>query len=284
MHAKRYFPYLIITPFIVFFTIYRVLPFLATLYRSIFVVANSTIDFVGLAKYWDVLSDPLFMKSIINTVIIFSILVLIKFPLLFVVSSLVRESKYKNLFLWIIYLPVLIGVFAYAIMYRYLFTYNGMLNDLFMKLFNLKIDFLGDPLFARVVVVIALVWSSLGINVLLFVNGLNKIPLEFMEYAEIEGANTIQKLKFIYIPYTRRLVMTIFFITLIETIGTVVIPLNLTMGGPYQSTYTIGFYMYQQAFQFGNFPKASAAGVIIFIIGLVVVLVLGKRSSYEKDY
>jgi ABC-type sugar transport system permease subunit len=248
------------------------------------VVENSYINFVGFTKYWDVLSDPLFLKSILNTIIIFSVLVVMKFPLLLIVSSLVRESKNKNFFLWIIYLPALIGVFAYAIMYRYLFTYNGMLNDLIMKVFDMKIDFLGNPFFARVVVVVALVWSSLGINVLLLVNGLNRIPLEFMEYAEIEGANTFQKLRYIYIPYSKRLVMTIFLISLIETIGSVVIPLNLTQGGPYQSTYTIGFYMYQQAFQFGDFPKASAAGVLIFAIGLVIVIVLEKRFSYEKDY
>lgn len=283
MLNKKYFPYLIIVPFLVLFTIFRVLPFLVTLYRSFINLVGTQNRFVWFDNFAFVLSDNLFYKAIINSLIIFLVLIAVKLPLLLWISSLLRSKKNRRVFLYFIYLPVLIGSFAYAIIYKYLFTYNGIINDIIDFVFGFEIDFLGDPFFAKVTIVFALLWGSLGLNVLLVLNSISKIPIEYIEYSELEGASQFQLVRYVYIPYIKNLLVTIIFLSLIESISSIEIPLMLTNGGPTQSTYTIGYYMYQQAFQFNSFSIAASAGIVLTMIGLLIILLLQRRLFNEKN-
>lgn len=282
MLTKKYYPYLIISPFFILFVIFRVLPFFVTLYRSFIDMDGTRTVFVWINNYLSVLSDRLFYKSLFNSISIYLMLITIKIPLLLFVSSLLYNSNRRRLFLWFIYLPVLIGSFAYAIIYRYLFTYNGMINDIFKSLFNFQIDFLGEPFFAKGTIVFALLWGSLGINIVLVINGLSKLPIEYIEYGKIEGVNRFQAIRYIYMPYIKTLLITILFLSLIESISTIEIPLMLTLGGPTQSTYTLGYYMYQQAFSYNSFSNAASAGVILILIGLMVIPLFQRRLNHEK--
>ena len=282
MLTKKYYPYLIISPFFILFVIFRVLPFFVTLYRSFIDMDGTRTVFVWINNYLSVLSDRLFYKSLFNSISIYLMLITIKIPLLLFVSSLLYNSNRRRLFLWFIYLPVLIGSFAYAIIYRYLFTYNGMINDIFKSLFDFQIDFLGEPFFAKGTIVFALLWGSLGINIVLVINGLSKLPIEYIEYGKIEGVNRFQAIRYIYMPYIKTLLITILFLSLIESISTIEIPLMLTLGGPTQSTFTLGYYMYQQAFSYNSFSNAASAGIILILIGLMVILLFQRRLNHEK--
>jgi ABC-type sugar transport system permease subunit len=157
-----------------------------------------------------------------------------------------------------------------------------MINDIFKSLFNFQIDFLGEPFFAKGTIVFALLWGSLGINIVLVINGLSKLPIEYIEYGKIEGVNRFQAIRYIYMPYIKTLLITILFLSLIESISTIEIPLMLTLGGPTQSTYTLGYYMYQQAFSYNSFSNAASAGVILILIGLMVIPLFQRRLNHEK--
>ena len=140
----------------------------------------------------------------------------------------------------------------------------------FLGFFDINpIDWLGDPVWAMPAIIIMAVWKNFGYNMIIFIAGLQNIPEELYEAADIEGANAFQKFKSITIPM---LAPTTLFITIITMIGYFQLfaePYVMTQGGPLNSTLSIVQYMYQEGFRWWNMGySASIAFVLFFIIFL----------------
>jgi len=280
MHKNKVFPYLLLLPFLVLFGLFKTLPIIYTFIESVVNIDDNGI-FLVLFKNIDIMiNDNLFWKSLTNTLIIFLIYIVIKFFLIFIVSNLLEDIKHNKLYLLILYLPNIIGLFAYAIIFRYIFTYHGVLNNVFDSLFGLRIDWLGNSWNSRVMLSIATLWGSLGFYTLLYFNSLRNIPKTYFEVFSINGGNSFQKLVFLQIPLTIPVIKTIIFMSLIEIIALIEIPMNLTMGGPNRSTITISYYVYIQAIEYANFSYAATLGLMIMLFGFLIFYIKKPKGEF----
>lgn len=276
---RKYIPFWFLLPFFVFFVVFRGLPLIYTLIYSLI---DTQTSIFSLQNFLDVLTDSLFYKSIVNTVIIFLVYIIIKIPLVLVYAIEIYKSKHlRKVILPILYIPTLVGMFAYAIMFRYLFTSSGLVNQV-LNVFGLQVDWFGTPFMAQLMLVIALVWSSLGIYILLVHNSIKNIPHELHEVFLINGGTYLQKMKYLFIPYLMPVIKTIVFFGFLECISLIDVPLNLTQGGPFQSTVTIGYYIYLNGIHFGKFEIASAVGIILILFtSILFMLTKSWRKHYE---
>jgi multiple sugar transport system permease protein len=196
-----------------------------------------------------------------------------------------KLTKFKSLFRLAYFIPVITTLVAVAIVWRYFYHPNfGVLNYLLSWFGINPIDWLGDPDWAMPSIILLAVWKNFGYNMIIFVAGLQNIPQELYEAADIEGANHWQKFTKITLPM---LAPTTIFITLITTIGYFQLfaePYVMTQGGPLNRTLSIVQYMYQEGFRWWNMGySASIAFVLFFIILLGTVIQLQvKKYLYKK--
>ena len=153
----------------------------------------------------------------------------------------------------------------------------------FLSWFGINpIDWLGDPNWAMPAIILMSVWKTFGYNMIIFIAGLQNIPEDLYEAADMEGAAGLQKFKSITLPM---LAPTTFFVSIITMIGFFQLfaePYVMTQGGPLNSTLSIVQYMYQEGFRWWNMGySASIAFVLFFIIfiGTIIQFRLQKRTA-----
>jgi ABC-type sugar transport system permease subunit len=299
-------PYAYISPFFVLFGIFLLFPTAYTLYLSFFDyvgVSNeillavqmgpleiiipqiADLEFVSLENYTRlVFEDSLFHKSLFNTSFIFFVQV----PTMVIVglaTALVLDAKFiraKGLFRTLIALPVATGLVAYSTIFLLLFNPNiGLINYILETIGVGTIPWLTEPFWARVTLVIAVTWRWLGYNMIILLAGLQTIPQQLYEAAEIDGASRWQKFRFVTLPQLRPVLL---FVIVSSTIGTFQIfaePYVITGGGPSNATITIVQYIYQQAFIQLNLGYASAISVILVLIVSVLAIIQIQYGGME---
>lgn len=279
MFKGRFFPLLLILPFFILFILYKALPIVITMIDSVVEIGGRT-EFILFDNINLMIKDTLFWKSLINTFFIFIIYIILNFSFIFFVSYLIEGVKNQRIILLILYLPTLVGLFAYAIIFRYVFTYQGTFNDLLYTSFRLRIDWFGKPWNARLMISLATLWGSAGFYTLFYINSLKNISQSYYDVIKINGGNRIDKLLYLQIPFTLPVLKTILFISLVEMIALIEIPMNLTMGSPNQSTITISYYVYIQAIEYGNFSYAAILGFVILLLGILVFVIRKPKGEF----
>jgi len=192
--------------------------------------------------------------------------------------------KFKKLFRTIYFIPVVTTIVAVAIVWRYLYHPRfGILNYLISFLGINPVDWLGDPVFAMPAIIILAVWKNFGYNMILFIAGLQNIPVELYEAAELDGASNWFKFKSITLPL---LAPTTFFTSIITMIGYFQLfaePYIMTQGGPLNSTLSIVLYMYQEGFRWWNMGYSVSIAFVLFLIilsGTIIQFRYEKRIHY----
>jgi multiple sugar transport system permease protein len=243
----------------------------------------STTRFVGPANYLALLQDPLFWKALGNTFTF----VLVGGPLTLVVSLgaalLVnaRRLRFPGLFRTVFFAPVVTTLVAVALVWRYLYhTRYGFLNLLLGQVGIDPIDWLGDPRWAMPAIILLAVWKNFGYNMIIFVAGLQNVPQELYEAAEIDGAGAWDRFRLVTLP---QLAPTFLFVGIITMIGYFQLfaePYVMTQGGPLQSTVSIVYLMYEEGFKWWNLGYASAVAFVLFVLILAGTLV---QLRYQKS-
>lgn len=277
---KKYFPYLLLIPMIIVFSLFVGYPIILT-------ILGSTVDFdgvfLGLSNFTKLFSDKILLISISNTVIITMIYLIIKIPLVVLISSLLYKlNKATKLFLTIFFIPTTIGMFTYGIIFRFMFSNDGIINDLF-GVFGFHMYFLDNGFLAKVVIAIALVFSTFGTMVLfLLISMKNNISDEVYDASKIDGANFFGRLRYITLPILWPIISVFILFGIIECSSLIDIPYQLTGGGPNNQTITIGYYIYKQAISYGDFSYASAISLVTLL--LIVSIVFIPRRMRGKYY
>jgi multiple sugar transport system permease protein len=240
------------------------------------------IRFIGFGNYIKLFQDELFFKALFNTFYF----VLVGGPLSILVSlstALLLNSKlvkFKKIFRTIYFLPVVTTIVAVAIVWRYLYHPRmGLLNYMLSLIGINPIDWLGDPVYAMPAIILLAVWKNFGYNMILFIAGLQNIPTELYEAAELDGASGWFKFKSITLPL---LAPTTFFTSIITMIGYFQLfaePYVMTQGGPLNSTLSIVLYMYQEGFRWWNIGYSVSIAFVLFIIILIGTII---QFRYEK--
>ena len=227
---------------------------------------------VGLDNYRRILTDPMFWKALGNTLVF----VVVGGPLAVVVSLgaalLVSDklARWPSLYRSVFFAPVVTTLVAVAIVWRYLFhTKYGLLNWALGGLGVPPIDWLGDPHWAMFAIIVMAVWKNFGYNMLIFVAGLQAIPSELYEAAELDGAGGWPRFVHVTLP---SLAPTLLFVALITMLGNFQIfaePYVMTQGGPLKATTTIVMLMYEEGFRWWRMGVAAAIAFVLFVIMLI---------------
>jgi multiple sugar transport system permease protein len=232
--------------------------------------------FVGFKNYAQVLADALFWKALGNTFFF----VLVGGPLSVVVSlgaALLLNSKltrFKSVFRSIYFAPVVTTLVAVAVVWRYMYhPHYGILNYVLGWFGIPSVDWLGDPTWAMPGIILLAVWKNFGYNMLIFIAGLQSIPEELYEAAELDGAGWWHRFVHVTLP---NLAPTFLFIGVLTMIGYFQVfaePYVMTQGGPLRSTTTIVLLMYEEGFRWWRMGTAAAIAFILFAIMLVATVI-----------
>jgi putative chitobiose transport system permease protein len=265
------------------FVIYPALKAIALSFTNFNMVGQSR--FVGFDNYIRLWSDPFFWSALKNTVIYMAVVVpvLVFAPILLAV--LVNKSIPGIAFIRaVIYLPVITSLAISALVWKWVFEEKGILNYVLTAsgITNDPVAFLTDPTRALFSVMTVTIWGGLGYYMVIYLAGLQAIPRHLYEAAEVEGVSAWQQLLHITIPMLKP---SIAVVTVMSSIGAMKVfeeVYVMTKGGPMDSTKTLVFYLYETAFEEFEMGYASAIGVVLFGLTLVLSLI-NLRLTRGKD-
>jgi multiple sugar transport system permease protein len=283
--------YLFLLPNILGFLVFSSIPVVATF--SISLLDWDLIRaprFVGIDNYVKLLTDDaVFRKVLFNT----AYYVVGTVPAGIILSLLLALAMNANvrgiaLFRVIFFIPVISASVAVAVMWRWLYNTDFGLINLILTSVGLKgVPWLSSTAWAMPAVILMAIWKSLGYNMVIFLAGLQSIPAHLHEAAAIDGANGVQRFRYITLPL---LAPTTFFVLVISVISSFQVfdlAFVLTKGGPGDATNTMVMYIYNQAFQFFHMGYAAAVAWVLFAIIFAVTLIqhqLQKRwVHYEHE-
>ncbi len=235
-----------------------------------------TARFVGLANYARVLGDPLFWKALWNTFYF----VLVGGPLSVVVSLVAallvssKRTRLQGLFRSVFFMPVVTTLVAVAIVWRYLYQPEyGLLNWLLRSAGLPAVDWLGDARWAMPAIILLTVWKNFGYNMLIFIAGLQSIPEELHEAAELDGAGAWSRFVHVTLP---SLGPTFLFVGVMTMLGNFQLfsePYVMTQGGPLKATTTVVMLMYEEGFRWWRMGTGAAIAFLLFVVMLIGTLV-----------
>ena len=228
-------------------------------------------QYAGLFNYRRLLTDNLFKTSLTNVFIYLVLQVPVMLTLALILANLLndRTLKYRGFFRTVIFLPCATSLVSYAIIFRSMFALDGLVNALLMNLNLLAqpINWIGHPWTARLLIVFALTWRWTGYNMIFYLSGLQNIDHSIYEAAMIDGAGGVDRFTKITIPLLKPIILLT---TIISTNGTIQLfdeTMNITNGGPANSTLSVSQYIYKLSFHYSpRFGYAAAISFIIFII------------------
>ncbi len=230
------------------------------------------------SNYQRILQDQVFLKSIGNTFFYLIIQVPIMLVLAMLLAQLLnnKDLKFKGIFRTCVFLPCATSLVSYAIIFRSLFAEEGLINSVLVNLGILSsgYNFLGNSGTAKAVIIIALIWRWTGYNMVFYLSGLQNIEYSVYEAAKIDGASGWRTFWSITVPLLRPTIIMTFIMSINGTLQLFDESVNLTKGGPANSTITMSHYIYNTCFvNVPNFGYASAMAFIIFIMVAILALI-----------
>ena len=229
-------------------------------------------------NYQRMFADKVFIQSIGNTFLYLIIQVPIMLVLAILLAQLLnnKDLKYKGLFRTCVFLPCATSLVSYALIFRSLFAQEGLINSILVKLHILDTgyNFLGNAASAKIVIIIALIWRWTGYNMVFYLSGLQNIEYSVYEAAKIDGANGWKTFWGITVPLLKPTIIMTFIMSINSTLQLFDESVNLTKGGPANSTITMSHYIYNTCFvNVPNFGYASAMAFLIFIMVAVLAFI-----------
>lgn len=276
--------YIFIGPQVVGMAVFVLLPFVASLVLA-FTSWNglTELTWVGFENFTAQLQDELLLRSIVNTLLIALITVPIGLGLAVVIAVALEKLKTRTLYLILFFAPVVTSTVAVAMIWQQMFRVDGVLSNTISNVFGIAPpDWLGDPSLALIAVCIVSIWSSLGLNVIIFLAGLQNISPAVIEAARIDGAGVWRLFRSIRMPLLSPIIFfssIVAFISSLQTFDTVFV---LTAdAGPDNATRTIVYHIYDLGFGRFEFGPSSAASVILLVLTLVITAIqFGAQKKF----
>lgn len=267
--------YILIAPAMFFVFVFLLLPLLAAFGIS-FLSWNlvNPPDFVWIANYKRIFSDPVAIKTFLNTFYFTFVSVPSSIVLSLILAVLLNQKiRGKSFFRTAYYLPVISSTVAVSMIFLWIFnTHYGLLNR-FLSLFNIpKIYWLTDPRYAMIAVIIVTIWKSLGFNILIFIAALQDVPKDLHDVAALDGAGGLQKFFYIIIPLITPAIFFTIIIGFINSFQSFDLVYNMTKGGPARATYLVGYYIWEQAFTYLRMGYGASIAFVLFLMVLIFTL------------
>ena len=289
--------WLFISPALILLAVFLVYPIIYSFYLSFTSTKGIISSFVGFKNYIRLVKDPMFLLALKNTGIILLIQVPIMIISALILANILNDRKLagRGIFRTAIFLPSVTSLIAYTILFKMLFSFDGIINRLLLStgIVDHPLEWLTTPKLAVFVLILAMLWRWTGYNTVFYLSAMQNISYEIYEAAEIDGASKTQTFLRITLPLLKPMIL---FTTIMSTIGTLQLfdePMNLSQGGVTAATMgpgncflTLSVYIYNLCFKYvPNFGYAATVSyVIVFIIaGLTVLQFWAGQSNEEKD-
>ncbi len=281
--TARLFPYFLVAPTLIFVLLFTLLPTFqsvtGSLYRPPLTVKQQP-AYVGLQNYVDLFDDAnttrpdisdAFPKILLNTVVFTFATVLISVPLAFAVALLLnRKLKWLGLWRFSLFYPALLPIIGAASIWSFLYADNiGLINTV-LKSFGLSgVKWIGLPGMTLVSVIIVICWKQVGYYMIFYLAGLQSIPRDIYEAADLEGANLWQQIRYITLPLLNRTTLFILVVAVTGGFQTVEQLQALGQGGPNESSNLMLYYIFQKFAEPRNLGYVNAITVILLLMLMV---------------
>ena len=244
--------------------------------------------YIGLQNYVDMFTnDRSFGLAIRNSFYWTFLTIFPQMFLGFILASILTSGvPFQNVFRIIFFMPAIISPVVLGIVWQRIYApYGGLLADLGREIgapFLIQ-PYIADPKIAIFSTIFINVWQWTGFSMLMYVAGLQGLPGEVLSAAEVDGAGTLQRVRYIVLPMLRHVHLTLILLGVIGTLQTFALVFMLTKGGPNHATEMLPTYIFQKAFTLQSMGYASAVAVVLLLIALSAsifqVRVLGSRFT-----
>jgi multiple sugar transport system permease protein len=272
--------WLFLSPALALFLLFILWPIIASLYYSFFQwngIGQWPDYFVGLRNYRDLLGDVHFWNAFKNTVLFVVLNNVVKLPLTLVLAYILNNPRLKatNLYRTGLFLPMVSSTAIIGIVMTFVLNpWNGPFNTILINLGVLQrpVDWLGNINLALIVVVLVEVWHYSGQYIIYWLAGLQSIPKELYDAAEVDGANSVQTFFLITIPALKPVILIVSLLGVVMSLRVFDIVMAMTGGGPAFSTDVIGTFIYRNAFG-TSAPRIGYSSAVAVLFGLIIMLV-----------
>ncbi len=302
-------PYLYILPAFILLLLFRLIPIVMSFVISFFdwKITGSG-EFIGLENYSTMFKDKVFWQSLLNTfwLVVIVVPASIVFPLFFA-SMLNQIKRLKSLFRIVYFVPFVTSLVAVSIVWKIMFSEQSGLMNSFLGWFGISplkwlaeprgiFDLLfssigihlpawmGGPSLALFSIIIMTIWKSLGYNTIIYLSGLQNIPKDYYEAADIDGAGKFRQFFRITLPLVSPTTFYVLLMTTIVSFQTFAqVYLMTDKGGPLNTTKLIVYYIYEKGFDSLDMGYASAVALFLFVL-ILGLTILQRRMEKHVNY
>ena len=275
--------YLMVSPYVIFFLTFVAFPVLFSFWLM-FHKWNiiSPMEFAGLTNFERLVQDRMFFRSLWNTLVFLVIHIPLQIVVaLFFAELLNRNIRFRGFFRAAYFLPVVVSGVVVTMLWQQLYGFDtGLFNRLLVSVGLPKIGWINDPKIAMPSIAFMATWKNVGLYIILFLVGLQSVPPQQYEAADIEGATSWQKFWYITLSGINP---TIFMVVVLSTIGgfsLFIEPYIMTGGGPLNSTLSAFLYIYKQGFFYYHMGYAATLGIVFALMVMAVIVI--QRRFIEK--
>ena len=271
--------YLFLTPALVFFAIFLVVPLAFSFVLSLCSWSGfdlTKIRWIGFSNYTSILRlGSTFVNPVLVNTFVFAVgAVIVTLVMALVIAYFLSRIRGQAVWRMLLFLPAVTTVVAVGNMWKSMYNPTGGLVDALLGIVGFKAaDFLGSTSTALYALVVVQVWSTLGIAVLILSAGIKSIPGSYAEAAAIDGATDGQIFRRVTLPLLRPSILFVLITQFIAGLQTFALVVVMTNGGPAKSTDVAGLEMYQQAFAYSHWGVASAMAFVLFVLIFLITLV-----------
>ena len=274
---------LFLAPTVIGLGLFTFLPILASVVLAFFSWDIITLPrFVGLENFVDIAADPTIRVSFLNTIGFVVVAVTLQLAVALVLAVLVNTRMprlLKSFFRSVLFFPLVLSAASVSIIMGYLFNENfGLVNHVLNLLGMADVPWLTSTHGAMIVVILVYVWQNFGFSFLLFLGGLSSIPKEVYEAAQVDGATGWKQFWKITFPLVSPTTLVASVMAIISALQIFDQPYVLTRGGPGDSTRTAVMVIYESAFKQLEFGRASAIGIVLTVVIMLVTAVQFRLS------
>ncbi|MED4761015.1 sugar ABC transporter permease [Priestia megaterium] len=280
--------YTFLGPALLLLLLFLIIPAIMSVYYAFtdyYLLTPDMRKFVGLDNFINLFKDPIFLKSLVNTLKFVVWVIPLQIGAALGLALLLNKQRKANTFFKVAYFsPVVMSLVVISVLWLYLLNPNeGIINNV-LTYFGISAQpFLTSPKQAMFTIVFVSAWQGAGFQMLIFLAGLQNIPGDVYEAAQLDGMNKWQRFIYITLPLLKPTSIFIFITTLIGAFKLLVQPMVMTQGGPVNSTMTVVYYIYQTGFTDRMVGYASSIALLFGTIIGLVTLAQWKLVKEEDD-
>lgn len=281
--------YCFLAPVLIFFLVFVLAPMVMGLVTSFFNYTMTEFTFVGLKNYVRMFTDPIFQKSLVNTLLIVvgSVPIVVIFAL-FVASQTYEKNVFtRSFFRCVFFLPVVTGTVAVTVVWKWIYNpLSGILNYILKtgNIIDQNISWLGDKRYALLAIIIILLTTAVGQPIILYIAAMGNIDQSLVEAARVDGATEFQVFWKIKWPSLLPTTLYIVVITTINSFQCFSLIQLLTNGGPNYATSTVMYYLYEKAFKLSEYGYANTMGVFLAVLIGMISFAQFKFLGNDVEY